>query len=187
MVDFLKKIANELDYHFVYGKYHWQNLGDYALDYGMLWDERKKHFHLIIVNEDENFNDYNATESIRYQVTFVLSVRSKTSDESYEFKHEHNIKGLKLELEKIKKYFTSCSSLSINSIRKTEVEDMFDANMDGYKVDLTLTDTQTDLEFQDYSYQFYLISWERKLKEKGATIEEKQCLTELYKFLNQKE
>lgn len=185
MVDFLKNIAEEFAYDFVYGKNHWQNLKDYELNYGLLWNERKKHFHLITVNEDHNFNDYNATDSIRYQISFVLSVRSKMTDESYEFKHEHNIKGLKLEVEKIKEKFNSCGSLRINSWRSVEVEDLFDANLDGLKIDLTVTDTQTDLDFQDFSYQFYLISWERRLKEENAIIEAKECLTELYKFLNQ--
>lgn len=184
MVDFLKDISKKLNYHFCYGKMHWQNLGDFPLQYDMLWEERKKYFHLIFVNRTNQFNDFNAIDTINFEGTFILSVRSKITDQDYEFKHEHNIKGLQLEIESILKNITACSSMQITRWKETEVEDMFDANLDGLKIDFTIKENITDLEFNDQSYQFYLISFFRNLKEKGARIEAKECLTELYKFLN---
>ncbi len=134
LIERIKDIAEQLEYGFKYGADHWQNLGDWPDDAALPFEDRKKYLQLLWVDDADKINGHGATEGYTHDGQFVLSVRSKIGDASYEFKYETHIKSLKAELEKIKSEIGNCDGFLLKAWKATEVENLYDANMDGLKV-----------------------------------------------------
>lgn len=139
IVDKLKEACNALGWHFNYGAHHWQNLQDFALDYDVPFEERQKYFLLLWQDRELVLNEYGAIETQLFECEFVFCVRSQMEDQDYNFKYQNNIKGLKAEALKLFEHITSCDGLLITKWRETEIENVYDTNLDGIKVTLNMT------------------------------------------------
>jgi len=119
---------------------HWQNLNDFECDHHLSFDERKKHLLLVYVDFQKLFNEYNSIESITYDFQFILAVKSKLDDPDYQFKYDTHIKNLTAEIDKLIDRISHCSDgIQMKSYKATEVENIIDTNLDGLKVNVSLT------------------------------------------------
>ena len=135
LVEKIKEIVTNLtNWNFNYGKDHWQNREDYPNDGDLVFALRKKYLMLIYKDRTFGINSYGAIENYVFDGELVLMVRSKISDEDYNYKYETHIKNLELETEKLYNSFDDCEGWTIKSWKETEVENSYDANMDGIKI-----------------------------------------------------
>lgn len=139
LVEKLKQIAETtFDWKFSYGKEYWQNLKDAPDDTDLPFDERQVYLMLIYKDRDKKKNKHGATIAHEFTGSMLLVVRSKISDESYEFKYERHIKGLEALSDKLENEFRECDDWLIKSWKEIEVSNQFDNNMDGLKINFTI-------------------------------------------------
>lgn len=150
LVENLKEIVNNLNanvpaltplkgkWNFNYGKDHWQNLGDYVNDVQMDFEDRQKY--LLLLWKDRNFvlNNFGGVQGYSFDGELVLLVRSKISDEDYNYKYETHIRKLEAEAEKLFNQFSDCDGWLIKNWKEIEVENEYDTNMDGLKIRFTI-------------------------------------------------
>jgi hypothetical protein len=130
-------VAQGLKWNFNYGKDHWQNTGDYPEDAELPFAERQKY--LLLLWKDRTFavNKHGAVTGYTFDGEMVLLVRSKISDPTYDYKYETHIKNLEAETERLFNSIPDCDSWTIKAWKETEVENIYDANMDGLKIRFT--------------------------------------------------
>lgn len=134
LVEKIEQIASNLGFEFKYGKDHWQNLGDWPDDADLPLIDRKKYMQLLWKDRTGKMNGYGAEEGCTFDGEFVLSVRSRLSDPDYKFKYDTHIKGLEALLQGVQDKINDCDGLTLKGWKETEVENLYDANMDGLKV-----------------------------------------------------
>lgn len=134
LVEKIEAIAQALNWKFKYGKAHWQNLGDFPDDADLPFAERQKYLQLLWKDRTGILNGYGVEEGEVFDGEFVLAVRSRLTDPTYQYKYDTHIKGLELLLQDMQAAMMDCDGLTIKSWRETEVENLYDANMDGLKV-----------------------------------------------------
>ncbi|MEC4050656.1 hypothetical protein OX284_014550 [Flavobacterium sp. SUN046] len=145
LVDQFKTIVNSFNsngnstWNFEYGADHWQNLKSSLVDEQQIQFILRQKY-LLLLWKDRSFiiNDQGAIEGCQYDGEFVLTVRSKISDPTYEYKYETNIKNLESQTEMIFNEFSDCDGWCIKKWKETEVENLWDDNMDGLKVSFTI-------------------------------------------------
>lgn len=128
---------------FNYGKEHWQNLKDLPNDEDLPFAERIKYVFLGWQDREFIKNEYGATIGYTFTGELMLLVRSKISDEDYNYKYDIHIKNLQAESNAIEKSFSICEEWLVKRWKEIEVENIYDTNMDGLKVQFTI---QVDLE-----------------------------------------
>jgi len=121
-------------FHYAYGKDHWQNLCDHAKDGLLPFVERSKYFKLLWVDEDDVLNDYSAVDGTTYTGELLILASSMMSDESYEYKFDTHIKNLKALANKFRDDLADCDGWLVKKWSKTEIENIYDNNLDGIKV-----------------------------------------------------
>lgn len=146
LVEKLKEVVSQINstipvgtpelgkWNFNYGKDYWQNRGDYVEDSALPFIDRQKY--LLLLYKDRSFiiNEAGAVEGYTFDGEIVFMVRSKISDEDYNYKYETHIKNLEAETERLFNLFDDCEGWLIKSWKETEVENSYDANMDGIKI-----------------------------------------------------
>lgn len=142
LVESLKQIVSQfvaqgLKWNFNYGKDHWQNTANYPDDAELPFAERQKY--LLLLWKDRTFavNKHGAVTGYTFDGEMVLLVRSKISDPTYDYKYETHIKNLETETEKLFNAIPDCDGWTIKAWKETEVENLYDANMDGLKIRFT--------------------------------------------------
>ncbi|CAA0254414.1 hypothetical protein V2605_03520 [Tenacibaculum maritimum] len=139
LVEKLKEVTNLIGWEFNYGKGHWQNLQDLPDDSDSEFEERKKYFLLLWKDRVFKLNEYSAIEGYEYQAEAILCVRSNIHDEDYNFKYEEHISKLEQEVGKMFEEFTSCDNWTIKRWKEIEVENQYDTNLDGIKIQFTFS------------------------------------------------
>lgn len=138
LVERLKEACDSIGWNFDYGKDFWQNLKDLPDDGSLPFNERAKYLMLLWRHREFILNDYGAIVGYTFNGEIVLSVRSKFSDPSFDYKYETHIKNLEIETEKIFDNFTSCEEWTIKKWGDDEVENEYDTNLDGLKIRFTV-------------------------------------------------
>jgi hypothetical protein len=189
LVDRLENICEDLGFTFTYGKEHWQNLSDFKNDADQIWEYRKKHLLLLYVKSKKTIDEYNNIVGEEYTGEFVLSVRGKLDDPTYQYKYEHNIKALEYEIRKLFKSFTVCEqeNWQIKSWSETEVENMLDTTLDGKKVSFQIYKPTNQYKFfePDSSY-FALTTLFDLIDRYNIPVENKECLIQNFnQFIEQ--
>lgn len=126
-------------WHFNYGAAHWQNLKDFPKDEELPFKARNRYLLLLWQDREKIKNEYGATVGYTFTGEFLLMVRSKISDEDYNYKYDTHIKNLYAESDLIDNDFTSCEEWLVKKWKEIEVENVYDTNMDGLKIQFTLT------------------------------------------------
>lgn len=125
-------------WNFNYGKEHWQNLGDYPLDAELPFTDRQKYLLLLWKDRTFNLDTNGSVKGYNFDGEMVLLVKSKISDEDYNFKYETHIKNLEALTERLFNTFSDCDGWTIKAWKEIEVENEFDTNMDGLKIRFTV-------------------------------------------------
>lgn len=143
LVESLKEIVSQfvvqgLKWNFNYGKEHWQNLGDHKDDAKLPFVDRQKY--LLLLWKDRTFavNKHGAVTGYTFDGEMVLSVRSRISDPTYDYKYETHIKNLEAETERLFNSIPDCDGWTIKSWKESEVSNIYDANMDGLRIRFTV-------------------------------------------------
>jgi hypothetical protein len=127
-------VPDEPLFHYSYGKDHWQNLCDHAKDGLLPFEERSKYFKLLYVDEDDTLNEYSAVVGTTYTGEIIILASSMISDTNYEYKFETHIKHCKALADKFRDDLAGCDGWHVRKWSKTEVENIYDNNLDGIKV-----------------------------------------------------
>ena len=125
-------------WNFNYGSNEWQNLGDYPDDVDLPFQERKKYLLLLWKDRDLIINDQGGTEGATFTGDMILSLRSKLSDPSFEYKYDTHIKNLEAVSERFKESFIGCDNFIVRKWKEVTVNDVYDTNMDGLKISFTI-------------------------------------------------
>lgn len=125
-------------WYFNYGKEYWQNLQDLPNDAELPFPERRKYVLLLWQDVDPKFNEFGVVESNTITGEMLLVVRSNISDADYNFKYQTHIKNLHAESSNMIENFTICDEWLIKRWKQIEVENAFDTNLDGLKIQFTL-------------------------------------------------
>jgi len=123
---------------FVDGNNEWQNLGDYPEDQNEAWEVRKKYLLLLWKDREHQMGEYSSVNGYSFSGEMIISVRSKISDPTYNYKYETHIKNLYAESERLMNMASDCGGFVVKRWKDTEVVDMYDTNMDGLKISFTL-------------------------------------------------
>jgi hypothetical protein len=131
MFEFLKELANDNDWQFVYGRDDYQNLTELETNQlGLFVDP---------ITFDSKFSDYGEEYQKSYSVSMMLLVNSDV-DEDYQFKYDNHIQPLiESQLVTIKEAF-ACSNFSITSWRTIELINYLDNNYDGLIITFSADD-----------------------------------------------
>lgn len=126
--------------HYAYGKDHWQNLCDHEKDGQLPFEKRNKYFKLLWVDEDYKFNEYSAVTGCNYDGELIVLASSKITDPSYQYKFDTHIKNLKEYAENFREQLLNgCgNNWKVLVWKVTEVENLFDNNLDGIKIRFTM-------------------------------------------------
>lgn len=139
LVEKIKSIAETvLNWNFKYGKDHWQNKEDYPDDSLLDFEERQKYLLLLWKDRDKIKNKHGATVGYIFTGSMLLSVRSKFNDPSYIYKYETHIKNLEALADQLEEQFFECDDWTVKAWKEIEVENQFDTNMDGLKINFTI-------------------------------------------------
>ncbi|WP_228853257.1 hypothetical protein [Aegicerativicinus sediminis] len=128
----------EEKWHFNYGRDHWQNLQDLPDDSAELFADRNKYLMLLWQDREHKLNNYSAIEGYTFTGEMLLVVRSKISEADYNFKYETHIRNLQDEAMEINDNFTVCENWLIKKWKEIEVENVYDTNLDGLKIQFTI-------------------------------------------------
>lgn len=138
LIEKLKSIAEVKEWDWCYGKDHWQNLTDAANDEQKPFEERVKFLKLLWKDKESKLDSYGTTTGYTYYGEMLLLVRSKISDQDYNYKYETHIKNLEELSEDMKNNFDICEEWTLRKWKEIEVENIYDANMDGLKIQFTI-------------------------------------------------
>jgi len=138
LVEKFKEICEAIEWQFNYGGGHWQNLQDFPDDADLDFEERQKYFLMLWKDREFKLNEYNAISGFSFTGEFVLCVRSRITDIDYNYKYENNIKPLEQEVSRMFEHFTSCDDFTIKRWKEIEVENEYDTNLDGLKIQFTI-------------------------------------------------
>lgn len=138
LVEKLKEVTDLIGWDFNYGKGHWQNLQDLQDDADSPFEERNKYFLLLWKDRIFKLNEYSEIEGYEYEGEAILCVRSRITDEDYNFKYEEHISKLEQEVAQLFYQFTTCDNWTIKKWKEIEVENQYDTNLDGIKIRFTL-------------------------------------------------
>ncbi|OAB78786.1 hypothetical protein [Cochleicola gelatinilyticus] len=134
MYEFLKQVAEDNKYPFLYARTDYQNL------YNELEQVDTPHIFLDPVQIDESFGDYNEVEETTYIGSFTILVSSDI-DEDYDYKYLNHIKPVAKEGAIVIKEALRCEGkFTINNWRETEVVNAFDYNLDGLVIRFNITE-----------------------------------------------
>lgn len=140
--DLVSKLNNpspaEPLFHYAYGKDHWQNLADHKKDEDKHFEERNKYFKLLWIDDDPVFNNFNGVERVKCDGEMLILASSKISDENYQYKYDTHIKKLKELAMQFADLLTDCDNFQITKWKLIEVENIYDNNLDGIKVQFTI-------------------------------------------------
>lgn len=135
----IKEISNALGWEFNQGSDVWQNLLDFPDDTEKPFEE-KQIYCLLLWNDDETiFNEYSSPIKMNYTGEFILAVRSRMDDEDYNQKYDNHIKHLKEVIQGFYSHFGVCQDFSISRAKTTEVVNTYDTNLDGLKVNYSIS------------------------------------------------
>lgn len=138
LVEKIKAIAADNGWTFTYGPEAWQNLKDHPLDDKVEFADRKKHLKLLWKDRSHKVDKYGTTYGYTFTGEMLLLVRSKISDSSYNYKYETHIKNLEVLSEVLKDSFSICEPFVVRNWVEIEVTDLFDNNLDGFKIKFTI-------------------------------------------------
>lgn len=138
LVQKVKEICNVKGLTYKGGDDFWLNLSDYPEDADLPFEERQKYVFLRPANEKGNINGYGAIESFDIDFNIVLAVRSKLSDESFDYKFDTHIKKLKPIARDFIESFSSCDGFLLKAFSMSIVTDVYDTNMDGYLIKILM-------------------------------------------------
>lgn len=139
LVEKLKQTAETVfDWKFDYGKDYWQNKGDYPDDSLLPFAERKKYLLLLWKDRDKIKNKHGATIGYRFTGSMLLTVRSRFNDPDYQYKYDTHIKNLEELADQLEDQFHECEDWCVKAWKEIEVENQFDTNMDGLKINFTI-------------------------------------------------
>lgn len=138
LIEKLKQVSKQLGWEFNYGKGHWQNIQDLPDDGDLPFAQRKKYFLLLWKDREKIKGGYGETTGYRFTGEFLLVVRSRMSDEDYNYKYETHIKNLESEANKFDGAINDCDDFVVARWKEIEVENMYDTNMDGLKIQFTV-------------------------------------------------
>lgn len=137
LVEKFKEICLQGSWQFNYGAGHWQNVQDFKDDSDLDFENRKKYFLLLWQDREVLLNEYGAVIGYEFTGESVFCVRSKISDEDYNYKYEAHIKNLRNEISKIFNSVNTCEEWTIKRWKEVEVENEYDTNVDGLKIEFT--------------------------------------------------
>lgn len=126
-------------WHYNYGGAHWQNKLDLPKDEELPFAERNKYLLLLWQDRDKKKNEFGATDGYTFTGELLLLVRSKLSDEDYNYKYETHIKHLYAESDNVEDSINVCEEWMVTRWKEIEVENVYDTNLDGLKIQFTLT------------------------------------------------
>ena len=138
LVEKIKQIAEDLGLIYKGGDDFWLNLGDYPEDDHLDFAQRAKYIFLRPTTERGNVNPFGAVESTFTDCQIVLAVRSRISDQSFDWKYDHHIKKLKPVAKSIVENFGFCDGHTLKSYSMDMVTDAYDTNMDGYLIKMSV-------------------------------------------------
>lgn len=139
LIEKLKEISIEENWIFAYGKDHWQNLTDDQIDDELPFEDRKKYLKLLWKDSARSFDQYGTETTRTFTGDLLVLVRSKISDSNYEYKYEKHIANLEAIIDRqLILKFDICERFVIKSWRQTEVENVYDSNLDGLKISFTI-------------------------------------------------
>ncbi len=139
LVEKIKSIAETVfNWKFDYGKDYWQNRGDYPDDSLLPFEEREKYLLLLWKDRDKIKNKHGATVGFNFTGSMLLMVRSKFDDPNYQYKYDTHIKNLEALADQLEEQFFECDDWTVKSWKEIEVENQFDTNMDGLKINFTI-------------------------------------------------
>jgi len=121
-----------------YGRDHWQNLQDLEDDSDKPFEERKKYLMLLWKDREKIKNKHGATVGLTFIGQMLLVVRSRITDSDYEYKYEHHIKNLEDQSDMLENYFGNCDDMIVKAWKEIEVENLYDTNLDGLKINFTI-------------------------------------------------
>ena len=138
LVEKINQIANEKGFVFKIGDEHWQNLLDAADDSNLPFEQRKKYLMLFSEKENRTYGEISVKEDVRSCI-FLLAVRSKISDPSFEYKYENHIAPLKELAREIEDNdFSICDDFTLKSFSIDNwKENYYDTNLDCVEVRIT--------------------------------------------------
>lgn len=125
-------------WNFKCGPDAWQNLGDFPEDQSLPFEERKKYLMLLWQDRETKLGNYGSVQGYTFTGDMILSVRSKLSDPTYKYKYETHIKKLYSVSERIMNSFSDCDGFTVLRWKETEVTDVYDTNVDGLKISMTI-------------------------------------------------
>ena len=130
MYNYLKAFAESQDWGFEYSRADYQNLYD---------DIEKNKIYLFVdpISTDSQFSD-TGNETITYSGKMMLLMSSDV-DEQYNDKYNSYIKPLFDNSLQAFKDDIACSIMQVNSLKTTEIVNLFDQNMDGLMINYSIT------------------------------------------------
>jgi len=139
LVEKIKQIANTRNFKFMIGDEQWQNLIDAADDVDLPFEEKQVYLLLFQEKENRTYGDFSVKDDTR-SATFLLAVRSKISDPSFDFKYDNHIKPLKELAREIEDNdFGICDDMNLRSYSiEGWRENYLDANFDCVEVRLSI-------------------------------------------------
>jgi hypothetical protein len=141
LVEKLKAASNDLGFLFDYGKEHWQNLADLPNEDDKPPQDRTVYLLLLYKDRKVVTNSYNSIEYREYTGEMLLCVRSQITDPDYNFKYENRIELLEQRSEDLLEALGGlCEGWTIKLWSESEVENLYDTNVDGLKIRYTITD-----------------------------------------------
>lgn len=135
LVEKIKEIASTKGLDFKIGDEHWHNLIDAVDDVDLEFENKKVYLLLFSEKESRQYGNFSVSKDDR-NATFLLAVRSRISDPSFEFKYDNHIKPLKELARSIEEEnFLLCDDLSLKSYSIEEWrENYLDTNLDCVEV-----------------------------------------------------
>ncbi|WP_233881868.1 hypothetical protein [Tenacibaculum piscium] len=139
LVKKIKQIAEDRDFEFLIGSEDWQNLLDAADDTDKEFKEKKVYLLLFQEKENRVYGEFGVNKDDR-GVNFLLAVRSKISDASFDYKYEKHIEPLKelaREIEDVD--FDNCDNFSLKNYGiQGWRENYMDTNLDCVEVQISV-------------------------------------------------
>lgn len=132
LVNKFKVLSEGLNWFFNYGDYSWQNLNDFRDDCDQ--ENQSIAFLLLWKDREKIFNDHNAITAEVFEGEFLLVVRSRMDDRDHNQKYEKRISKVEAKADTFQELISDCDNLFIKYWKETEIENVFDTNVDGLKI-----------------------------------------------------
>lgn len=140
LVEKIKQIATDREFVFKIGDEEWQNLIDAKDDVALPFAQKKVHLLLFQEKESRTYGSFSIENRDERSATFLLAVRSKISDTSFDYKYDNHIKPLKdLARDIENKDFGICDDLELKSYSiEGWRENFLDTNFDCVEVRISV-------------------------------------------------